>query len=369
MTLLQKSLTHIPGNLVTPNESPLPLTTSPFHGTEKHGKLEASSQHTLPLVATPQKKHANENFAHPFIGTLNTAYDLHYPVTLSPDMIWLLIAQGVAIHINENVEALRHHFVAFQDKVTIIVRRDGFRLGSPHNDWSGVFNEFSHSIRTHIGEDNHARLVPTFSTTDCTSKVAFEITLMDTMQSYFDYMLATLCGIPYFLLEGTVEDWEKLRAYAEDLVLYDLDWWLVHLLPLLNEFVLATKGQANPDFWKNFYKYDGNSGGPYITGSVLNFFPYGVYSFDTEMITRAQARGQSLPKQHRNSFLGQTNIQQMGGLKSDVLPSGLSSAPLTWQYLDRELPMQLISGFVGMSQDKDTCALRPEIGWAVYHTK
>ena len=42
----------------------------------------------------------------------------------------------------------------------------------------------------------------------------------------------------------------------------------------------------------------------------------------------------------------------------------MSQAPFTWDYLDTELPMELLGGFVGVSQGEDL-AVRPAIGWAV----
>ena len=47
------------------------------------------------------------------------------------------------------------------------------------------------------------------------------------------------------------------------------------------------------------------------------------------------------------------------------LPSGLSKAPFRWNYLDRSFDMEFLGGFVGIAQDQETLALRPEIGWAV----
>jgi hypothetical protein len=43
------------------------------------------------------------------------AYAGHRPVALSPDMIWLMICQGVAHHINANAEQLRPQFVKHPD--------------------------------------------------------------------------------------------------------------------------------------------------------------------------------------------------------------------------------------------------------------
>jgi uncharacterized protein DUF4419 len=46
-------------------------------------------------------------------------------------------------------------------------------------------------------------------------------------------------------------------------------------------------------------------------------------------------------------------------------PNGLSKAPFRWNCLDRTFDMEFLGGFVGVAQDQETLALRPEIGWAV----
>jgi len=46
-------------------------------------------------------------------------------------------------------------------------------------------------------------------------------------------------------------------------------------------------------------------------------------------------------------------------------PTGLSCVPFIWQYLRDEIAMELLGGFVGISQDRTTLGLRPAIGWAV----
>ena len=48
-----------------------------------------------------------------------TAFDKHYSLVLSPDMIWLLISQGIATQINENAEELRDRLVDFDGQRTL----------------------------------------------------------------------------------------------------------------------------------------------------------------------------------------------------------------------------------------------------------
>ena len=47
------------------------------------------------------------------------------------------------------------------------------------------------------------------------------------------------------------------------------------------------------------------------------------------------------------------------------LPSGLSRAPFRWHFLDQTVDMELLGGFVGVAQDRETLAVKPEIGWVV----
>jgi hypothetical protein len=71
--------------------------------------------------------------AHPVIAALHRAFTQHRPLCLSPDMVWLLLCQGAAHHINLHAEELRDRFVGHQGRARIVVRRDDFVKGSPKN--------------------------------------------------------------------------------------------------------------------------------------------------------------------------------------------------------------------------------------------
>ncbi|MBC8138190.1 MAG: DUF4419 domain-containing protein, partial [Fibrella sp.] len=261
-----------------------------------------------------------------------------------------------------------------------------FVRGFAGNDWEGVFAEFSDQIRAHVGEHGHGLVVRSFSTTDIVARAATEVTLMDAFRSYFDYDVVTLCGIPEITLEGTPEDWHSVREGAAALAEYDLHWWTQHLLPILDQFIAASEGDVDRSFWHNFYKMDDNSGGPYITGYVVNLFPYLVAAPPTPRIAREQVNrlqerfllslegawarfdemmnGRGKPS--RNQYLGwEPPTSSFAGITSGFLPPALSVAPFTWQYLNVKLPMEFVAGFVGVAQNPETLALRPEIGWGV----
>ena len=84
-----------------------------------------------------------------FVRAIHHSFELHCPLVLSPDDIWIAIAQGFANHVNANSDRLRHLFVnpvgkeALDDKIYIEILRNEFVKGSPKNDWQGAFSEFS----------------------------------------------------------------------------------------------------------------------------------------------------------------------------------------------------------------------------------
>jgi hypothetical protein len=302
--------------------------------------------------------------AHPVIVTLHRAFMQHRPVCLSPDMIWLLICLGVAHHINVHAESLRPRFVRHQGKARIEVRRDDFVKGSPENPWGEVIDEFSLRVREHIGPA-HDLFVPRFSTTGPTERIAAEIVLLDAMQSYFEYVLHTLCGIPAMTLEGSPEDWQALADRAQAFAEYDLEWWLAPLGPILREFVAAARGDVRQDFWQSIYKFGSFSGGAAVTGWITAFFPY-LKDRQGNATKQSPWLAEGGPKLRR-LLAGEWDQRRfdLGGPSPGAFPSGLARAPFVWRYLEQPFDMEFLGGFVGVAQDPATLALRPEIGWAI----
>lgn len=389
----------IRGNDVKPGKDLLPGVpyADGLHTTLENasgaGVLEAWSRHTGQLIAPTAGV-----FAHGFLAAAQAAYAGHYPLILSPDHIWLLIAQGFALHVRENAEALRHRFVAHEGKVRLTVLRDDLIVGFAGNDWEGVLDDFCSGIADYIGETTQTALMPTFSTTGVVERAAFAVTLMDSFRHYFNYEALHVCGIPTFYLEGTAEDWRRLREHAAGLITEDcdLDWWRPHLLATLDQFVAAVEGKPDPVFWRDFYCYGGCfkgepelCGEQRIKGNVINFFPYlednpgppgtseeGEYGL---LFGVAGARRNPwLGRRVRRTPLNNTYHNGMRlinyapdefglgeGLTRSILPSGLASAPFLWRTLNAAYDMQFVAGFVGATQDPQNLAVRPELGWAV----
>ena len=284
------------------------------------------------------------------MAAVHLSFEDHYPLILTPDAVWLTIAQGFGTHINVNAEKLRKRFVNHEGKQMIMIERDNFVKGSPNNDWQGCFSEFSDELSKFIGKKRDL-MVSNFSTTGPIEKAASELVLMDSMKSYFKYACRTLCGIPNITLTGTVEDWTDIRTRAENLAEYELDWWLNSLSPVLDQFVRASEGRADIQFWDRMYKDNNGSGGPYCCGWVNTLFPY-LEDHKGKPVINAYA------KEWDKGGFG-------GGPTMDQFSSSLSKTAFKWQYYDTTFDMEFLGGTVGVHQDKTTLALEPTIGWAI----
>jgi len=149
-----------------------------------------------------------------FLTTIHLSFAEHRPLVLSPDMFWLLIVQGFAIHVNQDPEKYRKLLVKHQGKATIQIRRDDFIKGSPDNAWDEAVPEITDKIKAYTKDDINALIVQKFSTTSSNDTLAYQITLMDALNNYFTYEVHTLCGIPEIRLNGTPDDWQKLIDQA-----------------------------------------------------------------------------------------------------------------------------------------------------------
>ncbi len=288
-------------------------------------RIEACSHPSSPVVACSR---------HGFMSAVHAAFTDHRGFAMSPDMLWLLVVQGAAGFLNQQGHA--------GPKEKIVVRRDDFVKGSPDNPWPEIFPLFTDMIRKVAGPEIHDAFVTRFSTTGPVELAAQQIVLMDAMKSRFDYLLQTLCGIPFVTLEGDPADWARLRDRAGVLgrTLRITDW-TDRLAPTLDRIAANAAGRDDADLWNGMYKWKSKSGGDMITGWLVDFFPFLVGHEGT------------IPNPWKQE------IQDWN------LPSGLSRAPVLWQYLTEEIPLQFVSGFAGFTQDATSFAVRPRIGWAV----
>ena len=271
------------------------------------------------------------------------AYGQHYPLRLSADVFWLTIMKTVAGHINDNAEKFRSKFVSHEGKKELFVEV-GPSFPSTPEGWKSLLPIFSDLIAKNIKDAELRDLMEcNFTSTTPIDAAVSRITLMDAMQSYYDYGCMITCGIPYIELLGEKSDWEKLQDKAEKiLTTLDMESWLTELRPLLAQFVNAASGNIDLNFWANIAQKhvpERMSGATTdMEGWLCKFFP------------RKWANGQ---------------WYVLNRMKIKDIPTHISMAPLTLKNGSGEIETVLAGGVVVLTQNKETLALEPRTSWSL----
>ena len=287
-----------------------------------------------------------------------STYENHLPIRLTPDIIWLLIIQGFANHVNYNSEELREKFVNFEGKkkLQIIISKYHSYKQMKSSDYETLFENLTEEIKSYTGEELINTINFNFSTSDKITKVVGYASIMSSMKKYFEFEgYCHSCNYPYIILEGTLADWENILKKTKELSKYNLQKWVESLEPVLLKIIETKKGKIDKKFWKEIiypdkidekieietYKYktiqvDG------INGWLLLFFPYfnnGSFRYVKALKTKDIWR----------------------------LPDKLLKTPLIMKSDDEgETKMTIYSGFFGMHVDKEKDNLvTAEIGWYV----
>ena len=285
------------------------------------------------------------------------AYKNHYPITISPDMIWILILQGYSRFMEKYSELVREKYVNFNGKKVIQFKKIGiFPKEATPEIWQEIIDGFIQGIKREVGSEIISNLQSDFTTTEEITLATSQATIMSAMKNYFEFRLDMGgCGISSITLEGTIEDWEKIKSKLTFLSAKDfgLSWWTKHLLPIIEKIILTKnyydkEKKINSDiknFWKDMIRvkdyrdfYD-----PYIiNGWIIKFIPN---------------LSEEFPKLYEEMH------------KRDI-PDQIMSCPLklTVYNMDRTKTIHecdLASGFYGMSQDKKNYNVKPVIGYAL----
>lgn len=293
---------------------------------------------------------------HPVIGSLHYSFAHHRPVSISPDIVWLMIMQGLSKHFYFNSDSISTEIYTEKEKTILQIQRDNFVKGELTNNWAEVFPEFSDRIKESTNLNLHELFTPNFSTTTNNVSISYTITMMDALSEYYDYSVLTACGIPYVVLEGSPEDWKWIKDKLPELRKYDTDFWIDNLQPVIDEIYKSSTGNVNSEFWKSMYKWNGTSGGNRVTGWIIKFFPY-IETNDNKKHVNTYL--------DYNIYLDDDDVEfNWIGLTGDDFPSGLSVCNFNWEYFGGNFNMQFCAGFIGISQDNNM-VLRPEINWFV----
>ena len=319
---------------------------------------------------------------HPMVMCCSKAYNEHYPLVLSPDDIWLLIAQGVAQHIGANSEQLKHLFISNKDeaemkeegkgKIDIVVRLDPYvdvtkeastELGKVN--WNGVVSEIVSKVDGFLQDDATQLLECNFTTSGSIEKTASRIVAMEAFKNFFSYYNMFKCGLPSTTLLGTLQDWISIKNKISQLDKYGLEFWTKALHPIMDRIIETAKTPSStplPEhlchFWNSIAMYGRQSGGYHVTGWIAYFFPY------------CDDKVNHYLQNLKEGFLEKIRVGGFG-IHASGFPPGLSKVPV--QLINSPIPgvnsVDYLAGFVGYDYDETYQGMKPRIGWAIASPK
>lgn len=292
-----------------------------------------------------------------FFQTIVRAYAEHRPLVLSPDMVWLLISQGFARYVNAHSEELRDQIVNHTEKMDLVVetKKD---LIHEDPDWEKLIASFAAQIDEYTKGDIAKTMTADFTTTGVTERITSQVTLMETVKTYFDYIIHYVgCGIPSITLKGTPEDWQKVLEKTKQLEKYGMSKWIKSLKPILTEFVNASQGTPNQAFWQGMVKKEdpdklvGDKVCDLRTPTILDGWMLKLFPDEN----------------------GKT-LDQV--LHTHEMPSERVYVDFRYQIIDIDngnvlvdTPMELVAGYIGTEVNSETHALTPKMGWMVRQTE
>ena len=200
---------------------------------------------------------------------------------------------------------------------------------------------------------------------------------MDAMSEFFDYTIVTKCGFPSVTLEGTQDDWVKLKQNAQNLLnnRCSKDFaqrWGGSLIPLLekiaNEYKKRESDQeADEKFWNSMIKIGGQqgSGGKnWYNGWINILFPFIERKENPFIEPYSSNVGYALEDKNQGKYRGPAP-HGVEGPSCGAFPDGISDVAVMWEYNGTKIPLRFRSGFLGATQDEVDGTLRPLVGWYI----
>merc|ERR550532_320799 len=208
--------------------------------------------------------------------TVIECYNNHWILRTGPEDWWYTFIEKVAVAIDQNAtkESVRKFFVQHEGKKKLTVCVGPSIYGV---DYSWFFDQMSEQIKKNVNKPEFVEIIQSnFSQTTQTQRIVSEITLMSSLQEYFEYGMGLCCGIPAVEMKGTEEDWvllgkkfDKLRKLlkpiSSDLGL-EKKWWN-SVAGVCQKLLDTYKNKPVKEWWSKVFRLiPFASGGPFVDG-------------------------------------------------------------------------------------------------------
>ena len=316
----------------------------------KQNIIEGKSEiETLKIILNnklPKPKKWDENKIWSFgyhkvlLGYLNAYFD-HCPIKVSPNIIWQLILNLFSKYVNDYSEKLRNIFVNFEGKKDIECIRIG-KFKDVYKYEDDLIDEFCKRISENIGTELTDILTPNFTTSTKESIIAGKVSIMSTFKKYFHYRIGMVsCGIPYILLEGSLEDWKKILEKLKSLSKCGFSTKKIE--EDIIEIINTKEGKINLDFWRKIIME--------TKGTITEVKDCMDVEVERELIT-----GWIL------DFYNETQVKKddLKNLKEEVI-----SAPVTVKEVEtgETRPAVIYAGIRDLKQDPNTFIVEPIVNY------
>ena len=207
------------------------------------------------------------------MGFLAHAWAQEQSVELRPDMFWYTIVSGCVEEIIENTEKYRHLFSdkSEKQKIYILTRRPE----------SLTVEKLDAALNHRVNNPKFKELICTpFESAPETYNTGIRMAFIHAAKSYFSFMTVS-CGIPRIKVQGTKEEWQRLRAKTAELLEYfpvfkeqpspNVECYYNRCLGLLDKFIENTFDSPNPKWFANIFTIDERcgSGHPHVVNGWI----------------------------------------------------------------------------------------------------
>ena len=138
-----------------------------------------------------------------FVKCFLESYNKHSTIIIKPDDFWLVIIQQLSDQINRTPEKFRELFVSHEGKKDINIEE---------SDLNKIISVFVETLKMNTKPEIVDAFNCNFSTTTPLISNVVGVTIMKSLESYFNYGSCCACGIPSVIFEGSINDWKLLST-------------------------------------------------------------------------------------------------------------------------------------------------------------
>lgn len=295
------------------------------------------------------------------------AYAHHHHLTIRPEDVWFTILSQLSFYIGANAEDLRDSFVAHEGKQKVVVKAVGT---IDTIDFGELAVLMTGEMDKHIVDKGLKEwILPDFTTTTPSDTVTASVLMMGALQSYFEYSMMLLCGIPSVTLLGERDDWVSIQRRLDR-----FDGWgeeakefAGRLKTVLRYLVRTFDEPDHPEvheFWSKIAHHESGGSGPTFLSGWMTAFCYW-----TPEGKRPSATG--LGSEKAFCYIDDTTFVPVD---TSEIPSGYVSVPVELDDNGKEYKTEMVAGVVGITASSsgefiDESGTHSYVDWEGTHVK